>query len=213
MRLVANKPCSFGGRLFFIGDEIPDDLIVDAKAQEKLGVITIVNDSNMKVPDRESGTFFTQEQMDAVIGEALEKAEKEHAVQMEKMREEYASRLEKMKVHAAELEETEPGAYGDIVQIPVKGASDKEFPEISVNLEEIQQVFAIMQMNTDEGAKVISDVTSENVLILLHAADSRKMIRNAAKERANKLFLSEDDLNESSKGNEPAEAGTEGVDA
>ena len=54
MRLVANKPCSFGGRLFFIGDEIPDDLIVDAKAQEKLGVITIVNDSNMKVPDRRS---------------------------------------------------------------------------------------------------------------------------------------------------------------
>ena len=132
---------------------------------------------------------------------------------VEQMREEYASRLEKMKVHAAELEETEPGAYGDIVQIPVKGASDKEFTEISVNLEEIQQVFAIMQMNTDEGAKVISDVTSENVLILLHAADSRKMIRNAAKERANKLFLSEDDLNESSKGNEPAEAGTEGVDA
>lgn len=212
MRLVANKPCSFGGRQFFIGDVIPDDLIVDTKAQEKLGVITIVNDSNV-VPDGKSGTFFTQEQVDAVIGEALEKAEKEHAVQMEKMREEYAFRLEKMKVHAAELEETEPGAYGDMVQIPVKGASDKEFTEISVKLEEIQQAFAIMQMNAEEGAKAISDVTSENVLILLHAADNRKTVKNAAKEQADKLFSTEDNSNESSKDNETTGTGTEGADA
>ena len=36
MRLIANKPCSFGGRQFYIGDEIPANLVADAKTQEKM---------------------------------------------------------------------------------------------------------------------------------------------------------------------------------
>ena len=45
MRLIANKPCSFGGRQFYIGDEIPAELVADARAQEKMGVIAIANDA------------------------------------------------------------------------------------------------------------------------------------------------------------------------
>jgi len=44
-----------------------------------------------------------------------------------------------------------------------------------------------MQMNAEDGSKEIAGVTSENVLVLLHAADSRKTIKNAAKEQAGKL--------------------------
>ena len=53
MRLIANKPCSFGGRKFYIGDEIPENLVADARAQEKMGVITIVNDGTV-VSDAQS---------------------------------------------------------------------------------------------------------------------------------------------------------------
>ena len=42
MVLVAKTPCSFGGKKFFIGDSIPEELVEDPKRQEKLGVISIV---------------------------------------------------------------------------------------------------------------------------------------------------------------------------
>lgn len=39
MKLIAKKPCSFGGKQFFIGDEIPVEFVLDPKAQEKMGVL------------------------------------------------------------------------------------------------------------------------------------------------------------------------------
>lgn len=42
MKLIAKKPCSFGGKQFFIGNEIPADLVLDPKAQEKMGVLVSV---------------------------------------------------------------------------------------------------------------------------------------------------------------------------
>ena len=41
MKLIAKKPCSFGGQKFYIGDEIPTNLVADVRMQEKMGVITI----------------------------------------------------------------------------------------------------------------------------------------------------------------------------
>lgn len=73
MRLIANKPCSFGGKKFYIGNEIPENFVADAKLQEKMGVITIVNDS-MGVADKQSATLFTQEQVDKMLAEAIEEA-------------------------------------------------------------------------------------------------------------------------------------------
>ena len=43
MKLIARKPCSFGGEKFYIGDEIPAEYVLNPKEQEKLGVIAIVN--------------------------------------------------------------------------------------------------------------------------------------------------------------------------
>ena len=42
-KLIALKPCSFGGKKFYIGDEIPAEYVASPTAQEKLGVLTIVN--------------------------------------------------------------------------------------------------------------------------------------------------------------------------
>lgn len=176
MRLIAKKPCSFGGRKFFIGDEIPADLVADVKQQEQYGVITSIND-DMGVSGGQSDTLFTQEQVALMIAEALEEAEKKRADQLEGMQE-----------YAAELLETEPGTYDGTVQIAVECTSDGQYTAIPARPEEIQQVFTIMQLNAEDGAEAVAEVKSENVLILLHAADSRKMIKNAAKERAEKLF-------------------------
>ena len=42
MKLIAKKPCSFGGEQFYIGDEIPVELVKDPKTQEKYGNLVIV---------------------------------------------------------------------------------------------------------------------------------------------------------------------------
>lgn len=42
MKLIAKKPCSFGGEQFYIGDEIPVELVKDPKTQEKYGSLVIV---------------------------------------------------------------------------------------------------------------------------------------------------------------------------
>lgn len=194
MRLIAKKPCSFGGQQFYIGDKIPENLVADAKLQEKYGVITIVNEG-MGVSDGQSGALFTQEQVEAMIAEAVEEAEQKRAGQLAELQE-----------HVAELEETEPGEYEGAIQIAVKGASDGQYTAVPAKPEEIQQVFFIMQLNAEDGARAIADVRSENVLILLHAIDSRKTVKNAAKEQADKLFTE-------GVSNETTGPDTEGVDA
>ena len=44
MKLIAKKPCGFGGKKFYIGDEIPAEYVLNPKTQEKLGNLVIVND-------------------------------------------------------------------------------------------------------------------------------------------------------------------------
>ena len=69
MRLIANRPCSYGGGKFFIGDEIPANLVADVAREEKLGVISITN-ASAGVSDQ-SGTLFSQEQVDEMIKSAV----------------------------------------------------------------------------------------------------------------------------------------------
>lgn len=169
MRLIAKKPCSFGGRQFFVGDEIPTGLVADAKQQEKWGVVSIVaTDGEASV--EQTGALFTQEQVDSMVAEAV-----------------------------AEMKQTEAGAYEGTVTISVFEESEGDNEQITVvpaTPEEIQQVFTIMQMNADNGAKAITEVQNENVLILLHAVDSRKTIKDAAKKQADNLFSTPDGKNE-----------------
>lgn len=42
MKLIAKKPCSFGGERFYIGDEIPLKLVQNPKTQERYGTLAIV---------------------------------------------------------------------------------------------------------------------------------------------------------------------------
>lgn len=210
MRLIANKPCSFGGKKFYIGNEIPENLVADARLQEKMGVITIVND-NMGVADKQSATLFTQEQVDKMLAEAIEEAVNNTITEMKQKQKELQEALQQS---AAERKEVDSEILMETVMIDIVIDSDGENEQhmtVLAKSEEIQQVFSIMQLNVDEGAKAIADVKSENVLILLHAADSRKTVKNAAKEQADKLF-SRTASNESTSGNKATGTNTEGVD-
>lgn len=42
MKLFAKKPCSFNGKKFFIGNEIPLEYVLDPKAQENMGILVVV---------------------------------------------------------------------------------------------------------------------------------------------------------------------------
>lgn len=53
MKLIAKKPCSFGGRKFYIGDEIPAECVTEPRAQEKMGVLTMVSDTDAESVYRE----------------------------------------------------------------------------------------------------------------------------------------------------------------
>lgn len=73
MRLIAKKPCSYGGKKFFIGDEIPAELVVNIEREEKIGVISAANDE-AGVPEQ-SGALYSQEQVDEMIQSAVAELE------------------------------------------------------------------------------------------------------------------------------------------
>lgn len=204
MKLIAKKPCSFGGQKFYIGDEVPAELVTDPKKQESYGSIAIVNEDSVGVPDGQSGTLFTQEEVDDMIATAVETATAELQQSQDELQQ-----------AVAELKETEPGAYDGTIQIAVKGESSGENEQvmsIPATPEEIQKVFSIMQLTAEEGAKEIANVMSENVLILLHAADSRKTIKDAAKKQVDNLFSTDGTLNASTGGNASTGTNMEGAD-
>lgn len=206
MRLIANKPCSFGGRQFFIGDEIPAELVADARAQEKMGVITVANDVE-GVPGVESGSLFTPEQVEKMVAEAVDEAVNNTVQEMEQKQKELQE--------AVGVLQEEGFLPGDTVIIPVKGDSagdNGQQTAVPATPEEIQQVFSIMQMNATDGAEAIAGVKSENVLILLHAADTRKTIKDATKKQADNIFSTSGNPNEATGGNETTGTNTEGAD-
>lgn len=55
MKLIAKQPCSFGGKRFYIGDEIPVELVQEPKTQEKYGKLVIVNDEVQAAPAMDFG--------------------------------------------------------------------------------------------------------------------------------------------------------------
>lgn len=76
MKLIAKKPCGFGGKKFYIGDEIPAEYVLNPKAQETMGNLVIINDevapgSAMEVVIRakegDMPLMLTQEGLQAVV--------------------------------------------------------------------------------------------------------------------------------------------------
>ena len=183
MPYLCIKQLPAGGQTYCPGEIIPGGVILPerARALERMGYISKVEPKTLFEGGGRTASFYTQEEIDTMVSEAVELARAE-------AEKEWAGRMAELQGGAARLDVTDPGAYDGMVTIPVKGASDGQYTAISASVEEIQQVFEIMQMNAEDGARAIPNVESENVLILLHAADSRKTIKDAAKRQADKLL-------------------------
>lgn len=198
MRLIAKKPCSYGGRKFFIGDEIPAELVVNIEREEKLGVISIANDE-AGVPEQ-SGTLYSQEQVDEMIADAVANVGK--GFTQEQVDEMIQSAV-------AELEPFDSDNAG--FTVTVKGEGDN-VTAVSCSAEDIQSVVDVLQMNADDGAKTVTSVQSDSVLILLHALDTRATVKKAAQKQHDTLLSAEGNSNESAGGNATTDSNTEGAD-
>lgn len=197
MQYLCLKQLTVGKITYHLGDTIPDDVILPARSEKLIrsGYISKL-DEETEYSKNESG-LFTQEQVDKMIAEAVDEAVNNMVVEMEQK--------QKALQEAAGVLQEEGFLSENIVIIPVKGDADGDNEQITTILmtpNEIQQVFSIMQQNADEGSKAITTIKSENVLILLHAADSRKTIKEAAKKQADNLFSSNDNINKSKEHNE-----------
>lgn len=198
MRLIAKKPCSYGGRKFFIGDEIPAELVVNIEREEKLGVISIANDE-AGVPEQ-SGTLYSQEQVDEMIADAVANAGK--GFTQEQVDEMIQSAV-------AEFEPFDSDNAG--FTVTVKGEGDN-VTAVSCSAEDVQSVVDVLQMNAEDGAKAVASVKSDSVLILLHALDTRATVKKAAQKQHDTLFSAEGNSNESAGGNATTDSNTEGAD-
>ncbi len=177
MQYLCMKQLTIGGAAYYPGDIIPDGIILRERSGKlsRSGYISEFGMGEQQDQGDVLGKLFTEEEVQAIVADAVAAAERERA-----------ARLAELQEHAAELVEIEPGAFESAVPVTIFG--EEEDMAFHLLPEEINQVFSIMQLKADEGVKKIDDVTNENVLILLHAADSRKTIKNAAKEQADKLF-------------------------
>lgn len=198
MRLIAKKPCSYGGKKFFIGDEIPAELVVNIEREEKLGVISAANDE-AGVPGQ-SGALYSQEQVDEMIADAVANADKGFTQeQVDEMIQSAVAELEPFDSDNASF------------TVTVKGEGDN-VTAVSCSAEDVQSVVDVLQMNAEDGAKAVASVKSDSVLILLHALDTRATVKKAAQKQHDTLFSAEGNSNESAGGNATTDSNTEGAD-
>ena len=206
MQYLCVKQLPIGGKTYYPGDTIPDGVIFPDRVKKlsRNGYI-----SELKEDQRDSlgrpEKLYTLEETSDMIAEAVDRAVKNMGLEME----------QKELQEAAGFLQEEGFLSDSTVIISVKGNSDGDNEQQTAVLatpEEIQQVFNIMQMNATDGAEAIAKVKSENVLILLHAADSRKTIKDAAKKQADNIFSTSGSTNESTGGNATTGTNTEGVD-
>lgn len=90
---------------------------------------------------------------------------------------------------AAEAAAPSVETSGGVLYVPIKGDDDLTVP---IPVDGAAFIFALQQSAADEAASMLQDVEDENILILIHATDSRKSVRAAAKARAAALHPSED---------------------
>lgn len=218
MQYLCLKQLTVAGKPYYPGDTVPDGAILPERSDKlvKSGYISKLHEAAMQegsamLPKEgipADGEVFTREQVERMLSEAIEEAVNNTILEMER-------KQAGPHQYTAELQAIPPDIFEDTVLISVRAegsGENRQMMALRAEPQEIQQVFSIMQLNAEEGARAVADVRSENVLILLHVADSRKTIKNAAKEQADKLFSTKGDANESCKGNASKGTNLEGAD-
>lgn len=86
---------------------------------------------------------------------------------------------------AVEAQTGEPFEPVDVVKVAIK--HDGETIVLDVTADGIQDVFSVLTSKVAEVDHIIDNMDDPEALILLHASDSRKAVKEAAETRAKKL--------------------------
>ena len=80
---------------------------------------------------------------------------------------------------------TEPGGNATAVHLVIHGKDG----DVALDLahESIQSVMDVLTANAEDAADLVKQITSDDILFLVNAADSRKTVQAAAKARAQAL--------------------------
>lgn len=218
MQYLCLKQITAANVTYFAGETIPDGVILPERSAKLIssGYISELDEAALQegaailpkdgIPVGEE--VFTQKQVEQMIAEAVENAVNNTIVEMDKKQAE-------LQQYAAELQAIPLDTFDNkvLISVHVEGGEENcQMMTMQVEPGEIQQAFSIMQMNVEDGAKAITEIDSEHVLILLHAADSRTTIKNAAKKQADKLFSANGAKNEPGSGKETTGNNAEGAD-
>lgn len=72
-----------------------------------------------------------------------------------------------------------------LLAVPILGEAEPF--AVALTNEQIVDVFTVLQMNADDAAKAIGEMTEENPLIVIHRIDERKTVKKAAEARAKEI--------------------------
>lgn len=162
MSYVCKKVVRLNGQEYYPGEVIPENEVLPERVRALKWSGYLVDTKETAGIQEGLENLFSQEEVDRKVSEAVQEA-------------------------LAGINQEEPEVFGGNVPIPIKGENE-ELVLFLMTPEEISTAVQILQMNAEEGVKAVSDVASENALIMLHAIDSRKTIKEAAKKQADLLF-------------------------
>lgn len=159
MQYLCKKQLVVGGITYYPGNIVPEGVILPDRSL-KLERNNYISEINKECEETSvSGQEgFTQEQVDHMIDNAVLEA---------------VAKIEgKVSIQVAIKRESGEGDHIVVLATQM----------------EIQQIFSIMQMNVEEAVKEIVEIKNENILILLHAIDNRKMVKEASKKQVDNLY-------------------------
>lgn len=140
MSIIALKPCTFGGKKFLIGDEIPENLVVNPKVQAKMGTIAI---SGGTVPPEELQQYTSQ------VGE---------------VKFEIIIHSENGDLPLAVTNE-ELSIFTDILQINVSKTEDKQ--KVSDMIQNIESEDLLIMLDALDGRKFVKEEAQERAAALV----------------------------------------------
>lgn len=137
MRLVALKPCSFGGEKFKIGNEVPTKLVANPKLQAKMGVLSILDGNDIPLEEcvAQVGTVKFEVPIHAEEGDLI------------------------LCVTNEEL-----NVFTGILQIGVKTAEEKQ--KISDIVQKIESEDLLIMLSALDGRKFVKEAAEERAAAL-----------------------------------------------
>lgn len=89
---------------------------------------------------------------------------------------------------------TEAEEKTGIVKFSIPVHAEEGDVQLELTNEELVQVFDVLQSTAEEAESVVDGITSNDALILLDVADSRKAVKKIVRQRASVLFPAEEEV-------------------